>query len=318
MSEPYSQRHYLALCLDPVHIGTGEFRLGRVNNTIVREPGTNLPKIPGSSLAGIARAYTAMKSGNKYLRKEDILDANGQPEKDQNGTVKKKICSCAGKGGANGDDHCGQPDCPVCTAFGFSKSGLSFQGLAQFSDARLLFFPVASLAGPLWVTCPSSLEAAGCVAEDKSDKPAKVDWFKWNGRLDKRDANNQPEVLALDCNSSLPDRINLGWLYLPLYRTPAAPENQDALPKKPSTWKIRYGEGPESEKALSETPELGHILDRIVLVSDRVFSIIVNDRTRGSHLSVDLAPDRRRRIRRTLHIRGSAARHISVLPDHIS
>ena len=30
MSEPYSQRHYLALCLDPVHIGTGEFRLGRV------------------------------------------------------------------------------------------------------------------------------------------------------------------------------------------------------------------------------------------------------------------------------------------------
>ena len=62
------------LALDPIHIGTGEFRLGRVDNTIVREPGSNLPKIPGSSIAGVARAYVAMntpdsRSGLKAARK---------------------------------------------------------------------------------------------------------------------------------------------------------------------------------------------------------------------------------------------------------
>lgn len=48
---------YLAWCLDPVHIGTGGYRLGRVDMNIVREPSTGIPKIPGTSLAGAVRAY---------------------------------------------------------------------------------------------------------------------------------------------------------------------------------------------------------------------------------------------------------------------
>ena len=44
-----------ALALDPIHVGTGGMRLGRVDLSIVREPGTNIPKIPGTSLAGAAR-----------------------------------------------------------------------------------------------------------------------------------------------------------------------------------------------------------------------------------------------------------------------
>lgn len=57
MSEP---KKYLALCLDPVHVGTGGYRLGRVDMSIVREPATGIPKIPGTSLAGVIRAYAEL------------------------------------------------------------------------------------------------------------------------------------------------------------------------------------------------------------------------------------------------------------------
>ncbi len=57
MNEPVK---YLARCLDPVHIGSGGYRLGRVDMSIVREPATGIPKIPGTSLAGAIRAYAEM------------------------------------------------------------------------------------------------------------------------------------------------------------------------------------------------------------------------------------------------------------------
>ncbi|RIJ89177.1 MAG: hypothetical protein DB853_15765 [Candidatus Brocadia sp.] len=60
MADPFVKKTYYAITLDPVHIGTGGYRLGRVDNTITREPGTNIPKIPGSSISGATRAYTAM------------------------------------------------------------------------------------------------------------------------------------------------------------------------------------------------------------------------------------------------------------------
>ena len=42
--------------LDPTHIGSGGYRLGRVDNTILRDAGTQLPKIPGSSISGTTRS----------------------------------------------------------------------------------------------------------------------------------------------------------------------------------------------------------------------------------------------------------------------
>ena len=59
----YAKRTYLWMTLDPVHIGTGGYRLGRVDLSIAREPGTKLPKIPGTSLSGAARSYAAMNTG---------------------------------------------------------------------------------------------------------------------------------------------------------------------------------------------------------------------------------------------------------------
>lgn len=142
--------------LDPIHVGTGGARLGRVELTIVRDPVTRVPKIPGSSLAGVYRTYAAMY----------------QEENRQAGVRSKPYFpDCAGQGqpdtqGQGG--HCGQPDCAICTVFGFARGQAGgFAGLAAFSDAHILLFPVATRGGPLWVTCASTLRFVGCDIDDE-------------------------------------------------------------------------------------------------------------------------------------------------------
>ncbi len=145
-TDNFKKIQYYLLSLDPIHVGTGGARLGRVDLPIIREPGTNLPKIPATSLSGTARAYTAI-STNKYCWKENGIEY-----------------SCAGRGGDGGEKHCGRvnPACPVCVPYGFSKgSGNSIQGLAQFFDAHILFFPVSTMIGPVWLTSPMALDGLG-------------------------------------------------------------------------------------------------------------------------------------------------------------
>ncbi|HPC93119.1 MAG TPA: type III-B CRISPR module RAMP protein Cmr4 [Myxococcota bacterium] len=169
---------YFAIALDPIHVGTGGYRLGRVDMSIVREPGTNLPKIPGTSIAGTCRTYAAMQENGKFPQ-------------------------CAGQGQPQGayQGHCGKHNCPICVTFGFSKgSEASFQGLAQFSDARLVFFPVHSLAGPVWVTCPSVLRDLGITESEPQDGQVRVaSGVKTSGKL------------------------NLGWLMLDVDRNDFTP-----------------------------------------------------------------------------------------------
>jgi CRISPR-associated protein Cmr4 len=133
----------VGLALDPIHVGAGGSRLGRVDNTIVRDPVTRVPKIPGSSLAGVFRAYSAMAKG--------------------------KYPDCAGQGQARGNGsggHCGKADCPICTVFGFARDNAGgFAGLAAFSDGQVLLFPVATREGPLWVTCPMALRVVEALRE---------------------------------------------------------------------------------------------------------------------------------------------------------
>jgi len=79
MNQP--TRH-LALCLDPVHVGTGGYRLGRVDMSIVRDPATGIPKIPGTSLAGAVRAYAELaKAEDDSL--PDVNEVFGTAEGDQ-------------------------------------------------------------------------------------------------------------------------------------------------------------------------------------------------------------------------------------------
>ncbi|MBI4337017.1 MAG: type III-B CRISPR module RAMP protein Cmr4 [Chloroflexi bacterium] len=216
---PYEKSCYCAITLDPLHVGTGGYRLGRVDNTIVREPGTNLPKVPGTSIAGVARAYSAMSTKGKY--------------------------GCAGKGGDEGKNHCGKEDCRVCVPYGYSKRGDSFQGLAQFSDARILFFPVRSMRGPVWVTCPSVLADFGLASDGAA--------LTLCNKLGAEDSKVQTAV-----SNGKP--LNLGWLYF-----------VEPIPQKPVSW-ADDARVPDESKLVLET-----ILERLVLVPDGLFSRVVND-----------------------------------------
>jgi CRISPR-associated protein Cmr4 len=183
MVESFRTFQHVGMALDPIHVGTGGARLGRVDLTIVRDPVTRVPKIPGSSLAGVYRAYAAMaqqaRSPSRQLKgqpKPYYPDCAGQGQPDK-----------AGKGG-----HCGQADCPICTVFGFARgAGGGFAGLAAFSDAHVLLFPVATREGPIWVTCPMALGAAGVSVADVGE-----------------------DAVLRGQDGSRP--LNLGWLLLPV------------------------------------------------------------------------------------------------------
>ena len=170
---------FVGMALDPIHVGTGGTRLGRVDNAIVRDPVTRVPKVPGSSIAGVIRAYTAMAKG-KYPNCAGL----GQPER------------------VSAGGHCGKADCPVCTVFGFAKgigSSGGFAGLAAFSDMQVLLFPVASQLGPQWITSPMALRQTGIADfSELGDLPEQqVVYRKADG------AATQPS-------------LNLGWLFLPV------------------------------------------------------------------------------------------------------
>lgn len=226
----FVSKTYYSVALDPIHVGAGGSRLGRVDLPIIKEPGTDIPKIPGTSLSGPARAYTALQT-NKYLWKDD----------------KNNEYSCAGRGGEYGEKHCGnrQPACPVCIPYGFSKgTGNSMQGLAQFFDAHILFFPVSSMAGPVWVTSPMALEGLGLQQQFK----APDDGF-----------------YPLGDQLKTKDKLNFGWLML----------------KKGDGW----GNIKDDLKN-SNVPE--GIKQRIVLVSDSLFPLIVNSNLEvRSSVSID-------------------------------
>jgi CRISPR-associated protein Cmr4 len=123
MEDILHARRYFAQALDPIHI--------------VREAGTDLPKLPGTSLSGACRAYAALQNKDSNANK----------------------FGCAGQGNEK-LPHCGK--CPVCRAFGYAKKGgtddqSGQKGTAQFTDAHIIAFPVKSTNSPLWVTSADAL-----------------------------------------------------------------------------------------------------------------------------------------------------------------
>lgn len=143
----YKCQRYLLMTTDPVHIGTGGYRLGRVDNSIVREPGTRVPKIPGTSLHGAARAYAAQLY--------ETPEAAGQSQ-----------------------DKVQNPDQnPVCYTFGYIKKDKSgdeekttaYSGVVNVFDAQVLLFPVHSMAGPVWASTVERLCEAGFEVQNAPD-----------------------------------------------------------------------------------------------------------------------------------------------------
>jgi CRISPR-associated protein Cmr4 len=107
MSDFVKNYQVFAMTTDPVYIGTGGYTIGRVDNTIVRDPITNVPKIPGSSLAGVWRYYAVLeifsKIKDKKPKREDILKRSGR-------TIKDKIDNWINPPDANGEDTNGKWD----------------------------------------------------------------------------------------------------------------------------------------------------------------------------------------------------------------
>jgi CRISPR-associated protein Cmr4 len=202
----------VGLAIDPIHIGTGGARLGRVDNTIVRDPVTRIPKIPGSSLAGVHRAYAAMA-----LEDARVGD-----------TERHYYPNDAGQGSAN-NDGAG----PINAVFGHKN----FAGLAAFSDAQVVLFPVASREGPLWVTSPSALRFVGA-----------------NATVD--DASQNKAQRGAKKGS-----INVGWLQLEAESWTGLQAVKDALKG--------FGVREDLYKDL-------HVVERLVLVSDKLFGHVVN------------------------------------------
>ncbi len=246
--QSFEVHRVMGLALDPIHVGTGGARLGRVDNSIVRDPVTGVPKIPGSSLAGVLRSYVAMHE----------QASNGGRK--VNGKKKPYFPDCAGQGqpGTDGSGgHCGQPDCKVCTVFGFARGERGgFAGLASFSDAHVLLFPVATRSGPLWITAPvalrqlSSLRDSGAVvdharSDDTGDDGAGADVGNLSAITD--------NVLYRAESSSAP--LNLGWLLLEVRR---------------------YEDAKKVTKTLNRLGVPDYIRDRVGIVSDKLFSHVVN------------------------------------------
>jgi CRISPR-associated protein Cmr4 len=145
----YKRRRYLFMTLDPVHIGTGGYRLGRVDNSIVREPGTRVPKIPGTSLHGAARSYAAQLYGTPEAAGQ-THDTVTNPEQN-----------------------------PVCYTFGYIKKSnngqdvKAYSGVVNVFDAHIVLFPVHSLVGPVWVGTVERLREAGFEVRDVPGEWAK-------------------------------------------------------------------------------------------------------------------------------------------------
>jgi len=200
----YTHQRFILMSLDPVHIGAGGYRLGRVDNTIVRELGTNLPKIPGTSLAGAARSYAALRYG-----------------KPESAGLHKNL-----KGNKN--------KCPIIYTFGTStETGGGQRGKISIGDARILFFPIYSLEGPVWVGTKEILEDAGFQVKN-------VDTIS-------------DEDVFITLNSERTE-INVGWLLLNIKKKLqiVPPDN------------------------ISETGEWNAISERIVLITQKLFSQIVD------------------------------------------
>jgi len=225
----YKKFLHIGLALDPIHVGAGGARLGRVELTIVRDPVTRVPKIPGSSLAGVYRTYVAMA-----MHESD-------PNREARGRRWPYYPHCAGLGQPRGDylGHCAQPDCPVCTVFGFARGrdqAGGFAGLAAFTDAHVLLFPVPTRQGPRWITSPDALQLVGLEVHGVDQK-------------DQKDQN----AVYLGSNQNTP--LNLGWLLLPV---------MECAHFKKITQTLQEFKIPE------------YICNRLALVPDRLFPHIVN------------------------------------------
>ena len=225
MSEPYMSKEYLVFSLDPVHIGVGEQQMARVDKSIIREPSTNLPKVPATSIAGTLRAYVGLHYADRFLK-----EGSGRLPENCAEDPSQRFCT--------------RPDCPICVIFGFpegEKGKKGFTSMVQFFDAHIAFFPVRTMVGPVWATSTGILRdmaKSGLLPEEDLAI-----------RIGPQDNDVQTDIKG--------GKLNLGWVLLRVGPT-----------VHPLT-----GSGRTRLEEMG-VPEV--VLDRLVLVSDKLFPQVVN------------------------------------------
>jgi len=231
MDKPYERKIYFGMAIDPIHVGTGGYTLGRVDNPTLRDF-DGIPKIPGTSIEGVCRTF-------EYFQKLGSNKACAKGKKIREGN--KEIQPCG--------------NCHICFAHGFTRDDRSLQGMALFSDAKILFFPVASLIGPIWVTCPSKL------------KEQNVDQAAWQ---DFDESESCVISKHLESKLSGVGYLNFGWLLLQLKKKDGQVVTHNI--KSETIFEVNGNRLKFKDRGF----ELEEIFRRLVIVSDSVFSQIVN------------------------------------------
>ncbi len=268
----YEQKRYFALALDPIHVGTGGYRIGRVDNTIVREPATGIPKIPGTTIEGVCRSYAYLKIMENDTLREELKKlgfnqqcAKGKIKKDE----KEKLEPCG--------------ICPICITFGYTKESekeieikensktkkkriaQSLQAMALFSDARILFFPVATMIGPVWITCPMVL------------KDAEIKEINNGSEKEILEPSDNTFIVPKNCKINPPEgKLNFGWLLLSQDNNNDEKTTDDKrtnIETNIDNW-IYYENNKQKKLKNCKIPE--EILSRVVIVPDDLFVTIVN------------------------------------------
>lgn len=206
MSESLGHKKVYARALDPIHIGAGGYRLGGVDNTIVRDPATDVPKIPGTSIAGVIREFYTIY----MMEKDEDCKAKSSEEE-------KRECA----------------DGKVKTLFGDETK----KGVLRFYDGQIIFFPVSSIQGTVWITTKELIEY--WLIDRNGEKMGEI-----AGEVE----DKVYVIKGIDTNKPL----NLGWLLLEVEKMNSGME--ELLPKMINKW-----------------------VKRAVIVSDKLFSHIVND-----------------------------------------
>jgi len=138
-------KNYLALALEPIHVGARRSQCGDDGMPRSFTSGTarnidGFPVVPASSLKGCVRALCSTDFG---------------------------VSSCDGKGW-----NCPQPHiCPSCSIFGFSNyhHGASSSSLVRFSEANIIAIPVRTVGGVVWLTSWFRLSHIGLTAESRKN-----------------------------------------------------------------------------------------------------------------------------------------------------
>lgn len=133
-----TSRILLLFTRTPLHVGAGA-SVGAIDQPIVRERHTGFPIIPASSLKGtFADAWNDglhEQEGRRHLR---ITTRRNERNED----VIDQVAEAA-------------------WLFGSDNASHAFAGALQFSEARLLAFPIRSAKGSFaWITCPLMLQRA--------------------------------------------------------------------------------------------------------------------------------------------------------------